>query len=78
MNYWETEEPLVADTGKNIFRYFPISRKLNISKPDWTDKRTGETKQGKTVAIDLDAAATSKEAMSLLTRVLTDIKKYSL
>lgn len=74
MNYWETEKPLEADTGKNVLRYFPEARKLHISKLGWTDKKTGETKMGKTVALDLDAAAATPTAVRLLEDVVKALK----
>jgi len=52
--YWETEKPTVIDTGKNIFRYFEKAGKIQISMPDWTNA-DGESKPGKTVAVDIAA-----------------------
>ena len=73
-SYWETEKPVEVDTGKNILRYFPEARKLHISKNGWTDKKTGETKMGKTVALDLDAIASTPAAVSLLETVVKNLK----
>ena len=38
----------------------------------WTDKRTGESKRGKTVVLDLESAVKSPEAVTLLVRALAD------
>lgn len=73
-SYWETEKPAEVDTGKNILRYFPEARKLHISKLGWTDKKTGERKMGKTVALDLDAVAETPAAVSLLETVVKSLK----
>ena len=75
MNFWETEKPMSVDTGKNIIEYFPGAKSLSVSKPNWTDKKTGEVKRGKTVLLDLVAVANSPEAVKLLTRVLTELNK---
>lgn len=74
MNFWESEKSISADTGKNIIEYFPGAKSLSISKPNWTDKKTGEVKRGKTVLLDLDAVSKNTDAVTLLTRVLTDLK----
>lgn len=74
-SYWETEEPMEVDTGKNILRYFPEARKLHISKLGWTDKKTGEHKMGKTVALDLDAVASTPAAISILKQVVKSLEK---
>ena len=73
-SYWETENPVEVDTGKNVLRYFPEARKLHISKNGWTDKRTGEHKMGKTVALDLEAIASTPAAVSLLETVVKNLK----
>ena len=73
-SYWETENPVEVDTGKNVLRYFPEARKLHISKNGWTDKKTGEHKMGKTVALDLDAIASTPAAVSLLETVVKNLK----
>ena len=51
-NFWETEKPMTADTGRNIIEFFPDAGKLSISKPNWTDKE-GNEKRGKTVLLDI-------------------------
>lgn len=73
-SYWETENPVEVCTDKNVLRYFPEARKLHISKNGWTDKRTGEHKMGKTVALDLDAIASTPDAVSLLETVVKNLK----
>lgn len=75
MNFWESEKPISVDTGRNILEYFPQNKSLSVSKPNWTDKKTGESKRGKTVLLDLEAVSKNPDAVTLLTRVLTDLKK---
>lgn len=71
--YWNEETPMIADTGKNILRYFPKAGRLQISLPCWLDKN-GEQKNGRTVTLDLAAAAENTEAVRLLKTVMKDIK----
>lgn len=74
-HFWDVETPVIVNTSKNVIRYFPEARMLSISKPDWKEKKSGETKQGKTVLLDLEAVAKNPAAVTLLTRVLADLKK---
>jgi hypothetical protein len=62
--YWECEVPTVADTGKNILRYFKDAGKLQVSMPNWTDAN-GETKPGKAVTLDLAALRATPEALEM-------------
>ena len=70
--YWEKETPIIAETEKNVLEYYPQAKKLAVGKPMWTDKRTGESKRGKTVVLDLESAVKSPEAVTLLVRALAD------
>ena len=72
-NFWETEKPMIADTGKNVIEYFPDAGKLSISKPSWTDKE-GNEKRGKTVLLDLAAAAATPAAVRLLEDVVKTLR----
>jgi len=74
MNYWETERPIAADTGRNVLEYYPQAGQLSISKPSWVDKSTGETKRGKTVTLDLAAVKKTPKAMELLRTVLLALR----
>lgn len=73
MNFWEEEKPLTADTGKNVIEFFPASKKLSVSKPNWTDKN-GDTKKGKTVIVDLEAVAATPDAVSILEQAVKNLK----
>ena len=73
-NFWETEKPMTADTGKNVIEYFPDAGKLSISKPNWTDKE-GNEKRGKTVLLDLAAVASTPAAISILKQVVKSLEK---
>ena len=72
-NFWEVERPMTADTGKNVIEYFPNAGKLSISKPNWTDK-AGNEKRGKTVLLDLAAAASTPAAVTILETVVKTLK----
>ena len=72
-NFWETEKPMTADTGRNILEFFPDAGKLSISKPAWKDKE-GNEKRGKTVLLDLAAVASTPAAVSLLETVVKKLK----
>jgi hypothetical protein len=50
--YWKNETPQIADTGRNVFRYFRDAGKLQISTPYWKDK-DGAEKPEKTVTVDI-------------------------
>ena len=72
-NFWETEKPMTANTGKNVIEYSPDAGKLSISKPNWTD-REGNEKRGKTVLLDLAAVASTPAAVTILETVLKTVK----
>ena len=72
-DFWEAEVPMTADTGRNIIEYFPASRKLSISKPNWKD-RDGSEKRGKTVILDLAALANTPDALTILEAVVKSLK----
>lgn len=69
MSYWTEETPTIADTGANVFRYYKNAGKLQVSLPDWLNKE-GDSCQGKTVAVDVEALQGSAKAVSLLTQLL--------
>lgn len=73
VKYWDAETPLIADTGKNILRYFSKAMKLQVSNPYWLDKE-GQQKNGKTVTLDIAAAAENAEAIRLLKTVMKDVE----
>ena len=68
-NYWETERPLEADTGRNVLRYFKEAGKLQISQPNWKDK-DGQEKHGKTVTLDVTALKGSPEALDIIKQIV--------
>lgn len=69
MSYWTEETPTIIDTGANVLRYYPQAGKLQVSLPDWLNKE-GDSCQGKTVAVDVEALQTSTTAMALLAQIL--------
>ena len=69
--YWENEQPLTVDTGRNILRYFKAACKLQVSMPNWTDKN-GESKAGKMVTLDLTALRQSSEGTAIFAEIIGD------
>lgn len=69
MSYWTEETPTIVDTGANVFRYFPQAGKLQVSLPDWLNKE-GDSCQGKTVAVDVEALQGSVAAVALLMQLI--------
>jgi hypothetical protein len=67
--YWEEEEPVVVDTGKNVLRLFGKAQKLQISNPYWLDK-DGNQKPGKTVTLDIEAVLKAPDAAELFRSIL--------
>lgn len=65
MEYWNTETPIVIDTGANVLRYYAEPGKLQVSLPDWNDK-AGKPHPGKTVAVDINALRANTQAVELL------------
>lgn len=57
--YWYKETPVEVKTEKNVVRYFKEAGKLQVSKTDWVDN--GETKQGKTVTLDITSLLSSSD-----------------
>ncbi|NPV81469.1 MAG: hypothetical protein HPY52_14595 [Firmicutes bacterium] len=58
--YWESENPIEAKSEKNSLRWYPKAGKLQISRPEWTDKE-GSTHPGKTVTLDVEALGESED-----------------
>ncbi|MEG1953974.1 MAG: hypothetical protein RR115_07055 [Hydrogenoanaerobacterium sp.] len=69
MSYWTEETPTIVDTGANVLRYYPQAGKLQVSLPDWLNKE-GDSCQGKTVAVDVEALQANSKAVALLTQLL--------
>ena len=69
MAYWTEEKPVVADTGRNVLRWYVAADKLQVSMPNWTDGN-GEERQGKTVTIDLCALAETEEGAEMFQRIV--------
>jgi hypothetical protein len=67
--YWEEETPIVVDTGENILRFFENARQLQVCNPDWL--KDGVMRQGKTVALDIDAVLASEEGASLFRTIFS-------
>jgi len=66
--YWENEQPVTANTGRNVFRYFKTSGKLQVCNPNWIDNG-GQEKQGKTVTLDISALRESPAALDIIKQI---------
>jgi len=71
--YWETAPTAEISTGKNVLRWYSEVGRLQVSMPDWADE-DGNTKKGKTVAINLDALREADGGIEFLQKVFSDIK----
>jgi hypothetical protein len=69
VKYWEAEQPITVDTGKNVLRLFEKAGKLQVSMPYWTGA-DGETKNGKTVTLDIEAIESTPDAIGILQRII--------
>lgn len=56
--YWLDESPVEIRTEKNVLRYFPKARRLQVALPDWTNE-DGQSRPGKMVTLDVAALAQS-------------------
>lgn len=72
--FWEDEKPKVIISARNTFRYYPKAQKLAVCLPDYQDRKTGETKIGKTTVVDLDALKRAPQALDGLIQILRDLK----
>lgn len=77
--YWDTEASATIITGKNILQYYREAGKMSVSRSPWVDK-DGNERQGKTVALDIDALLESgtddvcaaREVFSEIARLLDE------
>ena len=66
--YWETEEPVVVATGKNVFKLYEAAGKLQVSTPDWV--KSGIKLPGRTVTVDLKALREHPDAAGLFRQAI--------
>ena len=72
--FWNKEQPQVYRTAYNVFRYYEQRKFLAVSKSDYLDFRTGETKVGKTVMIYLPDLTEEPEVLDALISILQGVK----
>ncbi len=72
--FWNKEQPQVYRTAYNAFRYYKEKKFLAVSKSDYLDFRTGETKVGKTVMIYLPDLTEEPEVLDALISILQGVK----
>ena len=70
--YWEREDALVAETGRNTIKYYMRAGKLQVSTPEWYEPN-GDIVSGKIVTIDLAALKRSESGMKVMKYVMEDI-----
>ena len=68
--WWEGERPEVVETDKNVLKYYPKAKKLQASKPNWTNEY-GEIRNGKTVILDL-AEPTARLFVQNIVKYITE------
>ena len=68
--FWALEEPLIFTTQCNAFRLYKKANVLSVSLPDFTDRRTGQIRIGRTVTIQLDALIESPATLKALLGIL--------
>ena len=67
--YWESEEPAIANTGKNILRYYEKANRLQVCMPNWVNDQ-GEPMRGKCVTLNLEAVYNNTNASALLRQIV--------
>lgn len=75
--YWLDETPMEIRTEKNVLRYFPKARRLQVALPDWTNE-DGETRPGKMVTLDVAALAKTEgreTARKVVRAILEDLDR---
>ena len=72
MRYWENEQPVTVDTGRNIIRFFKTAEKLQVSLPYWKDSN-GQEKPGRTVTLDIGALRGSPEALKIIRQIAASV-----
>lgn len=73
-HFWESEEPEVMKTGRNVIRYYPGAQRVVIHLPDWENYKTGQLCPGKGVGLNLAALADEPEALDRLIEILSSLK----
>lgn len=68
-NWWDSETPVVITSDKNALRWYPQAKKMQVSRPDWTNQE-GEQKPGKTVTFDVGALGNNEEAKKVFASML--------
>ena len=72
--FWNREQPKIYKTRYNVIRLYEKSKFLAVSKSDYIDFTTGETKVGKTVMIYLPDLTEEPETLDALISILQGVK----
>lgn len=70
--FWETEKPVVLDTGANVLRYYQKAGFLMVHKPDY--EKDGQTFSGKGVGLNLEALRDSPQELEHLLQILEALR----
>lgn len=71
--YWETEKPVQVIAGKTFLIHYPENGKLQIASSFRNDE--GELVPGKRGTLDLEALATTPEAIEILEKFIQETKE---
>ena len=66
--FWETEKPVVLDTGANVLRHYQKAGFLMVHKPDY--EKGDQILPGKCVGLNLEALRDSPHEQEYLLQIL--------
>lgn len=69
VKYWEDEDPVEVNTGRNIIRWYRGAERLQICGQNWLDG-DGNEQRGKTVTLNIAAVRTTPEALDIFKQII--------
>ena len=70
--FWETEKPVVLDTGANVLRHYQKAGFLMVHKPDY--EKGDQILPGKCVGLNLEALRDSTKELEYLLQILEALR----
>lgn len=70
--FWETEKPVVLDTGANVLRHYQKAGFLMVHKPDY--EKGDQILPGKGVGLNLEALRDSPQELEYLLQILEALR----
>lgn len=70
--FWETEKPVVLDTGANVLRHYQKAGFLMVHKPDY--EKGDQILPGKCVGLNLEALRDSPQELEYLIQTLEALR----